>query len=150
MGYWGLVDAIWDAVSIYDGPEAFLAQYARVPEPARTLFAAHWLQSEVRNGGLYQFFCNSTGVLAPEAVEAFQKMGMPLTAAHLESAMGFFGTSYPRRGSDRERAIEEAEDARGEEWPGPFVAESVAIEELLRTENGGFRAAADSYARKHS
>ncbi|WP_369973953.1 DUF4375 domain-containing protein [Polaromonas sp. SP1] len=34
--------------------------------PSRHLFAVHWCQSEICNGGFMQFFANSTGVLAPE------------------------------------------------------------------------------------
>lgn len=70
--YWRLVEPIWDTVSIYHGPKAFLEQFEAAPEASRTLFAAHWCQSEIDNGGLYQFFCNSTGVLALEAAEAFR------------------------------------------------------------------------------
>ncbi|WP_164468170.1 DMP19 family protein [Caulobacter vibrioides] len=46
----------------------FLAGFSAVPTPSKHLLATHWLQSEVHNGGFSQFFSNSTGVLAPEAV----------------------------------------------------------------------------------
>ena len=68
--YWRLLEPIWDSVSIYDGPKTFLRQYRRLPRAVGHLFAAHWCQSEICNGGFHQFFGNSTGVLAPEAMEA--------------------------------------------------------------------------------
>ena len=59
MGYWRIVAPIWDDVSIYDGPEVFLRGFAAAPRRARNLMVAHWCVSEVRNGGLGQFFSNS-------------------------------------------------------------------------------------------
>jgi hypothetical protein len=63
--YWDLVEPIWDEISIYDGAEQFLQDFEKTDERPGILFAAHWTQSEVMNGGLGQFFNNSTGVLAP-------------------------------------------------------------------------------------
>ena len=67
--YWSLVEPISDKIEIYEGPEEFACAFAGVPRPAGLLFAAHFCQSEVCNGGFDQFFSNSTGVLAPEAIE---------------------------------------------------------------------------------
>jgi uncharacterized protein DUF4375 len=146
MGYWDLVDPIWETVSIYDGPDTFLQQYAASPEASRVLFAAHWCQSEICNGGFDQFFSNNTGVLAPEGVEAFRKIGMPQIAALIEQAISALGPTYPRDRDEREDAIETAWDACGDTESGPFghIDESFFV--LIETENGGFRAAADAYA----
>ncbi len=100
--YWDLVEPVWKKISIYDGPEAFLSQFRSFPAVPGNLFAAHWCQSEVRNGGLHQFFSNSTGVLAPEALSGFQAIGLTEWATILDEAMRFFGPSYPR---DRETRI---------------------------------------------
>src|SRR4051794_27697626 len=94
--YWRLVGPIWHSVSIYDGPETFLRQYRRLPREVGHLFAAHWCMSEVCNGGFHQFFGNSTGVLAPEAVEGIRAMGLTVWADILAAAMQLFGTPYPR------------------------------------------------------
>jgi hypothetical protein len=93
--YWSLVEPVWDAISIYDGPEEFLAQFGAANAVSRTLFAAHWCQSEVQNGGLHQFFHNSTGVLAPEAAAAFDALEMPKTADVVRSAISWFGLEFP-------------------------------------------------------
>jgi hypothetical protein len=146
MGYWNLVEPIWETVSIYDGPDIFLQQYNASPEASRTLFAAHWTQSEVLNGGLGQFFSNSTGVLAPEAVVAFRALGMPRAAAVLERAMAFFDFPYPRDRAQREDALEAAFDASDDDDFDPFQDVDGPFSELLETENGGFDAAADKYA----
>lgn len=101
VAYRRLVGPIWDEVSIYDGAETFLAQFEHVPLKSGLLLAAHWCQSEVCNGGLAQFFGNPTGVLAPEALEAFKAIGLNEWANVLERAMSVFGPSYPREQANR-------------------------------------------------
>ena len=146
MGYWDLVAPIWDTVSIYDGGDTFLKQYNASPEASRILFSAHWTQSEVRNGGFDQYFSNSTGVLAPEAVSAFRALGMPMSATAIEHAMAFFDSPYPRERSEREDALEAAFEASDDDEYDPFGDLNDSFFELLDTENGGFEEAADKYA----
>jgi len=146
MGYWDLIDPIWEKVSIYDGPDAFLQQYGASLEVSRVLFAAYWCQSEICNGGFDQFFSNSTGVLAPEGVEGFRKIGMPQIAALMEQAMSALGLIYPRDRDEREDAIEAAWDACADNESGPFGDLDELFFQLIETENGGFEEAADAYA----
>mgnify|MGYP000630877738 CR=1 FL=1 len=144
--YWSLVNPVWDAISIYDGEETFLKQYAAAPLASRTLFSAHWCQSEIRNGGLHQFFGNSTGVLAPEAVSAFQSIGMPQTAAVVSEAISWFGPVYPRDREVRDEQLGEYENKHPEGW-NPFEKLDDHFFELIENENGGFVASADAYAK---
>ena len=137
MSYWDLVGPYWDDVRIHDGPKTFLAQFARLPIASQHLFATHWTQSEVQNGGLGQFFCNYTGVLGPEAVVGFRALGMPETSAQLAQAMRIFGEPYPRERAARELAI-------------PPIEIENRFAELLETEAGGFWEAADRFAMKNS
>ena len=51
---------------------------------------------------------NNTGVLAPEAVTAFEQLGMPKTANMLRASIQFFGTLYPRDRVIREQRIPRA------------------------------------------
>lgn len=146
MSYWNLVEPIWETVSIHDGPDVFLRQYGSSHEASRVLFSAHWCQAEICNGGFEQFFLNSTGVLAPEGVEAFRKIGMPQTAVLIEQAMSVFGSSYPRDRDARQDALEAAWDAAGEDDNGPFGYLDDSFFAQIETENGGFESSADAYA----
>jgi Domain of unknown function (DUF4375) len=143
--YWKLVEPVWDVISIYDGPEAFLAQFGAANAVSRTLFAAHWCQSEVQNGGLRQFFHNSTGVLAPEAAAAFDALEMPKTANVVRSAIGWFGPTFPR---DREHRMEALDRyvAERSDHDGPFAELDDQFFDLIAEENGGFEAAADKFS----
>ncbi|MGH8465475.1 MAG: DMP19 family protein [Pseudomonas sp.] len=145
MGYWTLVEPIWDTVSIYDGADVFLQQYTASPEASRVLFAAHWCQSEINNGGFEQFFSNSTGVLAPEGVQAFRALGLPRTAELIDKAMAVFGPKYPRERTEREDALDKVWDDVDEDTD-PFGNLDDSFFELVETENGGFESAADRYA----
>ena len=143
--YWKLVEPVWDSISIYDGPERFLREYARAPEKSKVLFAAHWAQSEVLNGGLGQFFDIPTGVLAPEAVDAFRAIGMPECSSILAAAMRFFGETYPRETELRQDVFEEFYERYGEEAI-PLREQEDAMAGAIEEENGGFWVAADRYA----
>jgi hypothetical protein len=145
--YWLAIEPIWDRISIYDGPAVFLEQFKSVQPELGHLFAAHWCQSEVRNGGFHQFFYNPTGVLAPEAAAGFRAIGLEDCAAVVKEAMSFFGSVYPR---DREVRIgllpEGPEDTR-EEWD-PFDELDSRFYDALDGEGDRFERAADDYVRR--
>lgn len=60
------------------------------------LFASWYAVSDIENGGLSQFFGNSTGALAPEAVVGLKLVGRHDASSILEAAMSLFGNDYPR------------------------------------------------------
>lgn len=144
--YWSLVEPLWDSISIYDGPEVFLRQFAGARREAALLFAAHWCQSEVCNGGFEQFFANPTGVLAPEALDAFRAIGLDEWAAVLDEAMQFFGEPYPRDQRTRQRRLARPRGVPREQWR-PFASLDERFYDWSRREPGGFERRADAYAR---
>ena len=89
------------------------------------------------NGGLGQFFSNHTGVLAPEAATAFEKLGMPNCARILRSSMQFFGAAYPRDRSIREQVFDTFHEQFGEEAI-PLLELEDAMAVQIEEENGGF------------
>jgi len=99
--YWNHVKDAYEQVSIYDGADVFLRAFRKLPEHVGDLLAAHWTLSEVANGGFLQFFLNSTGVLAPEAARAFERMGLREVAQLVHQAMAYFGQTYPREMKER-------------------------------------------------
>lgn len=141
------VRRIWSKISIYRGPRVFLHQSAKFPKRLVRLFAVYWCVSEVCNGGLHQFFWNPTGVLAPEAVEGFREMGMSDCAELLEQAMQFFGKSYPRAQSRRDKLLEH--EFRKPEKQDPFEKLTDRLLAMLGPEDRRrLQLASDEYARK--
>ncbi len=151
--YWLLIEPYWEKISIYDGPEQFLREFQKAPLTVRNLFASHWLQSEVLNGGFGQFFDNSTGVLAPEAADGFLAIGMPETSKFIRHVMSGFGEIYPR---DREQRVEFLEDfydnaeSAGKEYAANPLSSYLDEDffELVESENGGFWVSANRYAER--
>ena len=145
-GLWPISDVPSQSISIYEGPEAFLRDYAAASPIQRTVFAAYWLQGEVLNGGLGQFYGNSTGVLAPEAVEACRVLNMPRLAAKLNDSMNWFGSPYPR---DREARVTQLETAT-ESGQDPFEKLDEEVAALIYDEGEGLEALAVAYVKAHS
>jgi len=143
--YWQFVEPVWDSINIYENEDVFLNGLNKATEKQATLFVTHWTQSEIMNGGLGQYFSNPTGIMAPEAAIAFERLKMPNCSKILKEAMKFFGDSYPRERSQREKKFEEFWDSEGvEAIPFEDLENAMALE--IEGENGGFWGAANLYA----
>ena len=151
--YWSVVEPIWTKVNIHDEPDRFLAQFRQLPQAVGDLYAAHWLVSEVVNGAFPQFFSNSTGVLAPEAVTALKRMGLAEAAEIVESFMTFFGDEYPRGRAERSELIDwvwEKQKSDAQEHNLDIMLElSGQFLDAVGNNQELFDRAADSYAKTY-
>jgi len=138
--FWPYRDVPTDTISIYDGPDTFLAEFGAASTGEQVVFAAYWLQAEVLNGGLSQFFSNDTGVLAPEAAIACGTLGLSALAAKLEEAMRWFGNTYPRERETREAALAAYETSHPGETP--FDSLDAQVSDLIYDEGPGLEKAA--------
>jgi hypothetical protein len=57
--------------------------------------------SEFENGGIHQFFFNSSGAYAPEVYEALKTVGLTRQAALFKRGMDMFRTPFPRNRQTR-------------------------------------------------
>jgi len=65
--------------------------YESLTEPQRGVGCAFWFDAEVCNGGLMQFFANSSGVRAADTLEALRLLNHPEGVRALEEAMRLMG-----------------------------------------------------------
>lgn len=163
--YQEIVDPILDEVVTSESPKAYFTSIAQLPRPQVLLHAIFFTAAEVNNGGFSQLFYNSTGILAPDAKEAFDAIGMPQTALLISEAMQLFGPTYPRDWDVRREALMKmAEDflagpdanqdgARQFRYPDEVVSSDALLQslsslfyELENEENGGLEKAATRYA----
>jgi hypothetical protein len=105
--YWIPLNEAWD----YDIAE-LISSLRNAHVRVCHLYAAHWRQSEVINGGFYQFFHNSTGILAPESLEGFRAIGSHDCAVALKNAMKYFGEKYPLETKRRLEKLPEPTDTQ--------------------------------------
>lgn len=133
------MDPVWDVINIYDGEKAFLLSFSKVRRETGLLYASHLCQSEVCNGGFGQFFSNSTGVLAPEAIEGFRAIGQLKVAAVIDRACAALGLPYPRDREARQGRLKFADRDL-------LNALNLEFYDLIWVEASGFLSAADSYA----
>lgn len=146
--YWSVIEPIWEKVSLYDGVDVYFGQLQVMTEPQRVLFVTHWCQSEIRNGGLHQFFSNATGIAAPEALLGFRVLGLDGAAVALEQGMAFFGAAYPRDERVRNIRLERHAVENPDDWD-PFSALDDLFFDGIDVSSDGFGRAADAFAANH-
>lgn len=108
--YPAFYEPYYDSFNFYDGREAWLQSIVNIPPKAVHLFSVHWLHLEVYNGGFWQYFFNSTGTTAPEAIEGFTAIGMPNVSRVVEEAMAQLGSTFPGDKSTREEIVGPPDD----------------------------------------
>jgi Domain of unknown function (DUF4375) len=145
--YWDLIAPYWLPLNEeWDRDiDSFLSRSQKVPPRVLHLYAAHWCRSEVDNGGFYQLFYNTTGLLAPEAVTGFRAIGLLEWSVLLSEAMAYFGDPYPRDRSVRLKGLPEAEGRERKEWD-PFAALDDRFYRCSDATGMRWENAADSYA----
>ena len=87
LGLEGLTERIWDAEK-QSGHES-------LPENQRLYRAVFLCDDEINNGGLAQFFANSSGDLWRDALAGFKAMGFEERLAVLTEAIAIFGSNGP-------------------------------------------------------
>ena len=102
--------------------------------------ALYWLEAETMNGALHQFFFNSSGDLALLAVSGLQRLQLPITLAAFNSALAYFGESYPTNPELRAERLKQIESVHGEDVFTP------ASETIIELREDFLQAAIDSLA----
>lgn len=79
------------------------AEIERMPPPYRTVYVLTLLTGELFNGGMHQFFSNSSGAFAPAAAQALRDVGKDAAAATIDQAIALFPKPYPISTAERRR-----------------------------------------------
>ena len=102
-----VIEPVWWTANIYDSLEDYEASLKPFSHSQRLLFALHWYLAEVNNGGHDQFYSNSTGIVWPDALEAFRLLDVPEGAEILQQSASRIGGSPSRERDPRQRQMEE-------------------------------------------
>lgn len=86
-------------------------------KPQMTLFLNQNFEKEINNGGLNQFFYNSSGEFSFETVQSLKEIKAFYTATILEEAISQFpNNNVPKDRDSREEIIEEIEQIANDVW----------------------------------
>jgi hypothetical protein len=107
--FWALIEPVWPDASVDDE----LAHIALATPGQRALYIVTLCIREVCNGGLDQFFSNSSGMYADEVRKALRLLKANEHAAAFEKAMKVFpGARVPVDRDDRQSLLEAIPKAR--------------------------------------
>ena len=96
--------------------------FEALSRPEQEAIALFWLEGEVMNGGLHQFFANSSGDLSPLVLSGLARLGAKQTLAQFESAVSKLGAGLHLQ--DRQVRLSHLERLP----PDAFDAETVALQ----------------------
>ena len=88
-----------------------LDQFATLPRQSQVACCIFALEAEVGNGGLEQFFTNSSGLFVPQTLNALEEIGASKTRDLFEKAVGIaYPGGFPADPSEYDE-IDESEEA---------------------------------------
>lgn len=102
---YAVIDPVWWAANIYDGSEAYEQSLKPFSLPQRYVFAIHWYWAEVCNGGHYQFYFNSTGIVWEDALKGFEAVGLNDFSEILRKSADLLGGSVSKDRSVRQKQL---------------------------------------------
>lgn len=117
------------------GDEPVRQEIARWPEPYRLIFVLDVAEDEVMNGGVHQFFVNSSGDLAREFVAAARQTGANGAAEAIEKGVALFDGAYSSNRDARLAAMARlaaaspAKDPHWSEWDESLNALTSAFDD---------------------
>jgi hypothetical protein len=104
-----VIEPVFMAMETGD-PEAYERSLRHFSDGQVQLTAVHWHTSEVCNGGHYQFYTNSTGIVWPEALAGYRSIGIVAVAEILREAADRYGGDISRDRDIREAQIDAGGD----------------------------------------
>ena len=85
--FWRIIEKAWPDIEEPDE----MKRLGFATPGQRAILAITLFIREVDNGGLQQFFGNSTGQICDEVIVGFERLGAPDYAATVRQALSFFG-----------------------------------------------------------
>ena len=104
--FWDILDPIYWTVDIYSSYEDYLNSAGDFTLEQRYLNAISWYFMEVNNGGHFQFFDNSTGIVWEDALNGLKEFGMEELASNFKKVVELFGGKIPFDREERWNAMD--------------------------------------------
>lgn len=102
-----IIDHLWWSVDIYNDYQTYQNDLAQFTPEQCNVFAMEWYFAEVYNGGHYQFWTNSTGIVWKEALAGFKMIGFTAGIEIMEKSQHIFGEGIPFDREQREHILDQ-------------------------------------------
>ena len=105
-----IYDILWKKTELFD-------DFENLNEEEKNFLYIEILEAEINNGGFDQYFFNSSGDYAIEALEALKKIGAFKTAKIVEEAYSYFPENpIPKNNEKRREILENIDEQTSEKW----------------------------------
>jgi len=111
---YSIIDPLWWEVRIYDGEKKYNEDLSRFTLPQRYVFAIQCYMAEVNNGGHWQFYYNSTGLVYPDVLRGFQEIGHQQAYDILNETIALAGGEFSLDRSRRVRQLDRLSDSQND------------------------------------
>ena len=111
---WDIIKPVYETVNIYNTYEDYLDSAKIFTLEQRYLLAIIWYFIEVNNGGHYQFFDNSTGIVWEDTLKGFELFGMKEHAANFKNLLAYFGGTISFVREKRSELLAQMEEEYGD------------------------------------
>ena len=107
---WTINEPAYWTINIYGSYDDYLESAKGFTLEQRYLNAICWYFAEVNNGGHYQFFYNSTGIVWEDALAGLRLFNMKELADNFQSVLDFFGGTVPFDRAERWYLLPQSEN----------------------------------------
>lgn len=108
-GSFEIIEPLWWSVDIYNGEEKYTSDLSNFTKEQRYIYAINWYLAEVNNGGHEQFYFNSTGIVAEDALEGFKELGLIENYNILKESFVLMGGVPSKDREERQNQLEKLE-----------------------------------------
>lgn len=105
-----IIDPLWWTVNIYDSKDEYEKDLEPYSFHQRSVFAIMWYMAEVNNGGHYQFYTNSTGIVWEDAMDGFELIGIIEGKEIIEESARRFGNKPSFDRTERENLLDSIDE----------------------------------------
>jgi len=109
-----IIDPLWWEVRTYEGEKAYNEDLDQFSLPQRYIFAIQCYMAEVNNGGHWQFYYNSSGIVYPDALQGFLEIGHQQAYDILNETIALAGGKIPLDRSRRIRQLDRLSDSQND------------------------------------
>ena len=113
---WDIIEPVYETVNIYNTYKDYLDSAKIFTLEQRYLLAIIWYFIEVNNGGHYQFFDNSTGIVWKDTLKGFELFGMKEHASNFKNLLAYFGGTISFVREERTELLTQMEEEYGDDF----------------------------------